>query len=156
MLSQHPQGCVRDPQGCLQDQQGCPHLKKAGSIFPRMCFAAPLRRQTDNLSPRLRLKTTASKPFVIFHEDCYFYYFHYMHESHIIKTPTNKQTNCRLLRGPFLLLFWFYAWKPHNKNPTLHEFRQKWSPSLLPLLPGWLRERPDKGSIFFLCPSFKS
>ena len=60
--AQHPHGCPHGcPNGCLQDQQGCPHLKNAGSTFPRMFFAAPLRRQTDNLSPRLRLKITTNK-----------------------------------------------------------------------------------------------
>ena len=32
------------------------HLKKAGSIFPRICFAAPLLRQTASLSPRLKVE----------------------------------------------------------------------------------------------------
>ena len=33
-----------------------PHLKNAGSILPRICFAAPLLRQTASLSPRLKIK----------------------------------------------------------------------------------------------------
>ena len=32
------------------------HLKKAGSIFPRISFAAPLLRQTASLSPRLKVE----------------------------------------------------------------------------------------------------
>ena len=39
-----------------QRQKPLPHLKNAGSILPRICFAAPLLRQTASLSPRLKIK----------------------------------------------------------------------------------------------------
>ena len=37
-----------------RDRDG--NLKNAGSILPRICFAAPLLRQTASLSPRLKIK----------------------------------------------------------------------------------------------------
>ena len=39
-----------------RDRETLPHLKNAGSILPRICFAAPLLRQTASLSPRLKIK----------------------------------------------------------------------------------------------------